>query len=108
MGRRKKTFVIAFCILFIASILLVWPRQETIYYQVTFSAYPFYMNNTLYCNVVNEANIAVTVRFISDTEKSELFTLEPGDTLPYVYLDFIPYAILYNGTDEFPLEVQIE
>lgn len=107
-GRRKKPFVAIFCILLAAALFVLWPRNETVYYQVTFNAQPLYMNEILYCDVVNESGIEVTVRFINDTDKSEIITLKPGDTLPYMFLDFVPNAILYNGIDEFPLEVQIE
>lgn len=104
---REMRFIIAIVLIAVAAVTIVlWPRYEYSYYQVTFSEHPVMRDSTLYCNVVNEADRTVTVQFLSHESKTTIYTLEPGETLPYIYVDFTPDVIRYNGKSDFPLEVQ--
>ena len=74
-----------------------WPRPDYVYYQVTFAERPLLQDGVLYCNVINEAGISVTVQFLNGTNKTMAYTLAPGEALPYIYMDFVPDIIRYNG-----------
>ena len=76
------------------------------YYQVTFAERPLLQDGVLYCNVINEAGISVTVQFLNGTNKTMAYTLAPGEALPYIYMDFVPDIIRYNGQSDFLLEVR--
>ena len=73
---------------------------------MTFAERPSLQGGVLQCNVINEADRVVTVQFIGATSKTVIYTLSPGETLPYIYIDFVPKVIRYNGKSDFPLEVQ--
>ena len=106
LGRElSKIFALLFLI-GVTLLLVFWPRYEYSYYQVTFAERPVLDEGVLYCNVVNEADIEVTVQFLDSRNKTTVYTLSPGDTLPYIYIDFVPSTIRYNGKSDFPLEVR--
>lgn len=101
----RLPLILALVIVLMLSVML-WPRHELVYYQVTFSERPVLSEGVLYCNIINEADIQVTVQFLNSFSKSMVYTLNPGDTLPYIYIDFVPEVIRYNGNSDFPLEVR--
>lgn len=106
LGRDMRIFAVIVLIVVAALAIALWPRYEYSYFQVTFAEKPQFSDGVLYCNVVNEADIDVTVQFVNATSKSSIYTLEPGDTLPYINIDFTPTTIRYNGEFDFLLEVQ--
>lgn len=75
-------------------------------YRVSFASYPVYREGTLYCNVVNVSDIDVTVSFTDGVSFSITSLLYPGETIPYIELDFTPTYIVYGGVYKFPLEVK--
>lgn len=106
LGRDVRIFAVVVLIAAVVLTVVFWPRYEYSYFQVTYAEKPRLSEDVLYCNVVNEADITVTVQFIGASSKSTLYTLEPGDTLPYIDIDFTPTTIRYNGEFDFLLEVQ--
>lgn len=105
--RRDFRWGIALLVLTISALVIaLWPRYEYLYYQVAFAESPVYRDGTLYCNVVNVADMDVTVQFIGSASKTGMYQLSPGETLPYIYIDFVPEVIRYNGDFDFPLEVR--
>lgn len=60
----------------------------------------------LYCNVVNDADMEVTVQFLGDMQESSVYHLKPRESLPYILIEFTPTIIRYNGEHDFLLEVQ--
>ena len=81
-------------------------KVEYNYYPVAFAEHPVYSDGTLYCNVVNVHDEAVTVQFTTDTAwLPGLYVIEPGETLPYIDIDEAPTAIVYGGQYSFKLEV---
>lgn len=106
LARDMRLAICAVCVIGIALTILLWPRYEYSYYQVTFAERPSLHDGVLQCNVINEADRVVTVQFIGSASKTMIYTLSPGETLPYIYIDFVPEAIRYNGKSDFPLEVQ--
>lgn len=98
-----------YAVLLLAVLVLVytlWPQQERVYYQVAFAARPLLQEEVLYCNIVNVADREVTVQFLGAFSKTAIYTLKPGETLPYLYIDFVPETIRYNGDSDFSLEVR--
>lgn len=106
LARDMRPAVYAMCAIGIVLAILLWPRYEYSYYRVTFAERPSLQGGVLQCNVINEADRVVTVQFIGATSKTVIYTLSPGETLPYIYIDFVPKVIRYNGKSDFPLEVQ--
>lgn len=104
---RKKAVVVAIAALIVA-VLALWSRKTVRYFPVVFAEEPVYYQGVLYCNVVNDAEISITVKFLSDTEESETHSLEPGESLPYILIDFAPTTIRYNDTYDFHLEVSCD
>lgn len=92
-------------VLLLAAVVL-WPRYTVEYYQATFAEKPVLAEGVLYCNVLNESDCVITVQFLNDSNKSMIHTLEPGDALPYLHIDFVPTIIRYNESHNFQLEVQ--
>ena len=108
LGRSVRPLVAFLLGVLIILCVLCWPRTESLYYQVTFSEKPLLREGLLYCNVINEADIEVTVQFLDSSNKSIIYTLSPGQTLPYIYVDFVPDTIRYNGSSDFQLEVRYD
>lgn len=103
---RDVRYVLVGIILLAALVIVFWPKQKYTYYQATFAERPLLVEGVLFCNVVNEAESQVTVQFINAHNKSMSYVLEPGETLPYIHIDFVPEVIRYNGDYDFPLEVR--
>ena len=106
LGRDMRIVAALLLVAAIVLTIVLWPRYEYVYFQVTYAEKPWMENGVLYCNVVNETDIDVTVQFLNATSKTAIYTLEPGDTLPYISIDFTPTTIRYNGEFDFLLEVQ--
>ena len=106
LGRDLRVVLVLLLAVLVAIAILLWPRYEYIDYQVTFAEWPVLRDGIIYCNVINEADIEVTVQFLGDDNKSSIYHLQPGDTLPYIHIDFVPTTIRYNGRSDFQLEVQ--
>ena len=103
--KKKILYVLLMCAL-IALVVAFWPHVEKVYFPVSFDSEPVRDGQTLYCNVVNTADITVTIQFIGFEFVSEKYTLNPGDSCPYVELAFNPSLIRYNDTYDFPLNVR--
>ena len=82
--------------------------HDTVYYKVSFAESPKYVDGMLYCTVVNVSNREIVVRFVNEEEESIAALLQPGDTLPYIELNFVPTHIVYDDKYPFKLEVQYE
>ena len=106
LGRDLRLVLVLLLAVLVAIAILLWPRYEYIDYQVTFAERPVLRDGIIYCNVINEADIEVTVQFLDDGNKSSIYHLQPGGTLPYIHIDFVPTTIRYNGRSDFQLEVQ--
>lgn len=106
LARDMRLALYIVCAIGAVLTILLWPRYEYSYYQVTFAEKPLLQDGILQCNVINEADREVTVQFIGTTSKTVIYTLSPGETLPYIYIDFVPKVIRYNGESDFQLEVQ--
>lgn len=84
-------------------------RVTTIEYKTSFAEFPVYEEGVLYCSVVNVSDIEVTVTFQDDFgNKSITTSLRPGDTIPYLELDFVPTQIVYDNQYSFKLEAQYD
>lgn len=101
-------FLALLVVAIVAISVSLWPTTEYEYFQVTYEESPRYSDNTLYCNVINEADRPVTVQFIHDKQKSFLYELQPGETLPYITIEFAPSTIRYDNYHDFKLEVQCD
>lgn len=108
LARKCKLAFITLGVSLAVFLLALIPYPVDVYYQVTFEPQPLLRNETLYCNVVNEDIFQVTVQFSDGTNNTMTYELEPGDTLPYVLVEFVPTVIRYNNQHEFPLEVRLD
>ena len=107
-SRLPWPYICLVAMLIYVSIAFAMPTQHTEYYRVSFAESPRYTDGTLYCTVVNVSDREVTVRFLSETDTSELILLRPGDTIPTIDLQFVPQYIQYDQQYSFELEVQYE
>ena len=101
--RDRRHAVLAFLLLVLLLSPLLFPRTKYEYFPVTFAPYPVYDSGVLYCNVVNEALFPVTVQFLRTDDISVVYTINPGESLPYCGLEFAPQYIQYNGEHNFVL-----
>lgn len=92
--------------LLIALVAFLTSRSTTVEYQVAFAQYPFYSDNILECAVVNVSDVTYSVQFTDGTYTTGVYTIEPGDTLFQVEVDFAPTHIIFDGEYKFELEVR--
>lgn len=106
--RNRRYLLLGLLIVITLLVFACWPRYHSVYYQVTFAEQPLLNGGVLYCNVANESDITVSVQFVSSTHKTAPYSLDPGEFLPHIAIDFVPDLIRYNGTSDFLLEVRCD
>jgi hypothetical protein len=108
LQRKMRVLRVAGALVLLILILVLYPREVRHYYLVSFDETPVLKSDVLYCNVVNDAEETITVQFLHAQEASPLYTLQVGESLPYILIDFVPDKIRYNGTYDFQLEVKCD
>ena len=75
LGRDMRIVAALLSVAAIVLTIVLWPRYEYAYFQVTYAERPWMENGVLYCNVVNEADIDVSVQLVNATSKTPIYTL---------------------------------
>lgn len=102
--------VLAMILVLLVSLLicLICTHSEVIQLRVSFSETPQYTDGVLYCNVTNVERIPITVQFLGIEQASTTYTLQAGESLPYINIDFIPTVIRFQSQCDFIIEVSTD
>lgn len=104
----RPLLIVLAILMIVGAFALSYTQTRDVYFQACFAEAPLLKDGTLYCNVVNKADFEVTVTFTDGENVSTANILQPGDTLPYTSINFIPTEIVYNQQYSFPLEVRYD